>query len=202
MQNDVELTKKEESVMKSLLGVGSNKPLRPHRTITPSNEIHRGQFYAPSYQEQKALAAMSAGNKKEAIDWYDRAILDDPDRGHRIFSQCVVYGYKPCQSTYSLFDLNLRDVERMKKDYREGLLNVCYRSVESGGESYKKAIPMRDELMERVHLWDSAPPQYSSTPATSVAPEQTNPKNSSKQTRFQSQSATPFTRENLSGGVR
>jgi hypothetical protein len=159
--------------MKSTLTVQPKRPLQPHRTITPADECHRNQFYAPSYQEQKALAAMAAGKKGEAIDWYDRAILDEPERGHRIFSQCVVYGYKPCQSTYSLFNLELHDVERMKANYKVALRSVCLRTLGFTAQNYKKADRQSDELMERVHLWDAHPPQYSSMPATFVVPKQT-----------------------------
>lgn len=159
--------------MKSPATAESNNALQPNRTITPSDRLARGQFYAPSYQEQKAIAAMSAGRKREAIDWYDRAILDDPERGHRILSQSIVYGYDPCMSAYYLFRLNLTDVERMKANYKEGLLNVCLRTVGFTAEDYGEAERRSDKLMERVHLWDDAPPQYSSTPAASLAPGQT-----------------------------
>jgi tetratricopeptide (TPR) repeat protein len=158
--------------MKSPPAIESNRPLQPHRTITPSDRFNQDQFYVPSYQEQKAIAAMSAGKKQEAIDWYDRAILDDPERGHRIFSQAVVYGYQPCQSAYSMFLLELNNIERMKANYRKGLLNVCLRTVGFSTDDYREAERRSDKLMQRVHLWDETPPQYSSNPATPVAPKQ------------------------------
>jgi hypothetical protein len=165
--------KKMHSIMKPLPSSETNDSGRPERTIRPLDRFNRDKFYAPSYQEQKAISAMAAGKGQEAIDWYDRAILDDPERGHRIITQACQYDFAPCKSAYYLFCLNLSNVDRMKADYKLGLLGVCFRAYRAD----EKAEQYSNVLMGRVHLWDNPPPQCPSTSTTSVATDQTKLKN-------------------------
>ncbi|RYF50193.1 MAG: hypothetical protein EOO38_06225 [Cytophagaceae bacterium] len=116
------------------------------KTIEPYDSLRR-EYYSPSFEERKAIEAVSRGDEKTAKLWYDRAIMADPIRGTRIFSQCIQLD-TPLMNHYSGFVVHSGD--NSKKDFRWDLFGVCSRLM----KNYKEAEVYTDELMKDLRLWD------------------------------------------------
>ncbi|RYF51510.1 MAG: hypothetical protein EOO38_03055 [Cytophagaceae bacterium] len=104
-------------------------------------------YYAPSFQEQKALEAVSRGDEKTAKLWYVRAIMADPTRGTRVFSQCSQLD-SPLMNTHSGFVV--RPGNESKERFRCDLFRVCVRLT----KDCKDAEVYTDELMSDLRFWD------------------------------------------------
>jgi hypothetical protein len=124
--------------------------LKMVRTYDTTHQV----FYAPSFQEQKALEAVSRGDDKNAELWFDRAIFADPTRGPRIYSQCMQLK-SPMERHYYRF--SVAPGHNTKEDFRWALSNVCLRLIKDP----KQAQVCTEELMKDLHFWDEPAAQTS-----------------------------------------
>jgi hypothetical protein len=124
------------------------------------------EFYAPSFQEQKAQEAVSRGDEKTAKLWFDRAIMADPTRGTRVFSQCSQLD-SPLRSNYVGFVVHPGN--ESKKQFKWDLYGVCLRLMKDN----KEAERYTDELMGNLHYWDEPIAEASKNPAPAQSACQT-----------------------------